>query len=111
MSKSSLASIYNFKTMHIEHIDIVNKPVKSPGPVTRMNISPYTKGGTVLIAMIITLPIRLIGFGTILVAEINANGTAKIAPTTVPRNAIQTVSRSKYAIHVVVKLNSNSVYG
>ena len=36
-----------------------------------------------------------IGFGTIFVADKNANGIAKIDPTKVPKKAIHTVSNNR----------------
>ena len=62
-------------------------------------------------AIIAVRPIIATGFGTILVAEINENGIAKIAPTNVPKNAIAIVSNNKYGTPFVVKFNNNDVSG
>ena len=46
-------------------------------------------------AMITVRKINATGFGTIFVADKNANGIAKIEPTNVPRKAIQIVSNKR----------------
>ena len=84
-----------FEIIPMEHTLIVNKPAKGPGPVTLMNIKPYTKAGIVLIAITIVLNTRAIGLGTTFVAPKKANGIASTAPTSVPKKAIHSVSNNK----------------
>ena len=52
-----------------------------------------------------------IGFGTTFVAPKNAKGIARMAPTSVPKNAIQRVSSKRYGTPSVVKLNKREVAG
>jgi hypothetical protein len=66
-------------------MDIVNIPAKGPGPVTLINISPYTKTGIVRTAMTNKRPIKAIGLITILVEARKENGREIIAPTIVPK--------------------------
>ena len=40
LSRSSMLSINILDTMPMEHRDMVSRPAKGPGPVTRMNIRP-----------------------------------------------------------------------
>ena len=82
--------------MPIEQSDIVRSPANGPGPVTRMNMRPYTNAGIVRMAAITVRPMSAIGFGTRLLAERNASGSEMTAPTIVPRNAMQNVSSSRY---------------
>jgi len=52
-------------------------------------------------------PMKAIGFGTKFTAETKASGIEMIAPTIVPRNAIQIVSSIKYGTPDVEKSNKN----
>ena len=51
--------------------------------------------GTVRTAIMMIRPIKAMGFGARLDEERNASGIEMTAPTTVPRNAMHTVSRSR----------------
>ena len=55
--------------------------------------------------MMMILPRKAIGFGVRFDAEIKASGIEMIAPTIVPRNAIQTVSSIRYGTPFVEKSN------
>src|SRR5699024_11564834 len=83
----------------------VSTPANGPGPVTRINIRPYTNAGIVRIIIKINLVNHATGFGTRLDADKKANGTDKNAPIIVPRKAIANVSTSKYGTLSFEKLN------
>src|SRR5699024_8976776 len=106
VSKSSIASTNSLANIPIELREIVNTPANGPGPVTRININPYTREGTVRIMMSTNLVTNEMGFGTTLDADKKASGTAKVAPIMVPRKAIAIVSINKYITPCVVKFNS-----
>ena len=61
-------------------------------PDTRTNMSAYTSDGTVRMAMMHIRPTKAMGLGIRLEAEISEKGIDRIAPTTVPRKAMHTVS-------------------
>ena len=90
-----MLSINILDTMPMEHSDMVSRPAKGPGPVTRMNIRPYTKAGMVRMAAMSTRPMSATGLGTRLLALMNDSGSEITAPTMVPRNAMQNVSSSR----------------
>ena len=95
----------------ILHIIIVSTPAKLPGPVTLINISPYTYTGTVLIAITTSLPIKAIGAGMNFLELINVSITANTAPAHVPATAIAIVSSIRYITPLFPVINMYSQSG
>ena len=62
-------------------------------------------------AMMMIRPIKATGRGVRLDAERNASGMEIIAPTIVPKKAMQMVSISRYGTPCTVRLNSSPVSG
>ena len=61
--------------------------------------------------MTMVLKTRAIGLGTTFVAPKKAKGIANTAPTKVPKNAMQRVSKSRYGTPSVVRLNNRDEEG
>ena len=89
----------------------MSSPANGPGPVTRINISPYTNAGIVRIAIINTRKISATGFGIRFAAARKESGIDNTAPTIVPKNAIHMVSSNRYATPDVERSNNNPVSG
>ena len=81
----------------------VKTPVNGPGPVTRININPYTKAGKVRIIAMMKVKMWATQLGTKLRDERKANGKDKTAPTSVPKKAMATVSNKRYGMPWVEK--------
>src|SRR5699024_6565999 len=94
-SSSSIASTNNFANIPMDARPTVNTPANGPGPVTRININPKTSAEIFRIKIIKSLVNKKTGWEKKLDAAKKANGTDKIAPTIVPKNAIANVSTSR----------------
>ncbi|MNI90249.1 hypothetical protein D3C73_1477470 [compost metagenome] len=97
--------------MPTEVMPTVITPANGPGPDTRMNIRPYTRAGIVRIKISSMRVSQASHFGTMFEAARKASGIDRTAPTIVPRNAIATVSSSKYRTLCFETLNSRSTSG